>query len=66
MIVEPFIIESESEADDYLRDLLEKHEYRSMNEVKMRAQKYIKDAHLKHYFINKAKEISKTYGHEIE
>ena len=66
MIVESFIIESESEADEYLKDLLEKHEYRSMNEVKMRAQKYIKDTHLKNYFINKAKEILKTYGHEIE
>ncbi len=66
MIVEPFIIETESEADVYLRDLLEKNEYRSMNEVNMRAQKYIKDEHLKNYFINKAKEILKTYGHEIE
>jgi hypothetical protein len=37
MIVEPFITESESEADDYLVDLLEKHAYRSMNEVTMRA-----------------------------
>ena len=66
MIVESFRIESESEADDYLRDLLAKHEYRSMNEVNMRAQKYIKDKYLKNYFINKAREILKTYGHEIE
>ena len=66
MSVEPFIIENESEADDYLRGLLEKHEYRSMDEVNMRAQKYIKDEHLKTYFINRAKEILKTYGHEIE
>jgi hypothetical protein len=66
MIVEPFKIESESEADDYLRALLEKYEYRSMNEVTMRAHKYIEDEHLENYFINKAKEILKTYGHEIE
>jgi hypothetical protein len=64
--IEPFVIESEAEADDYLRDLLKKHEYRSMNEVYMRAQKYTKDEHLKLYFINKAKEILKTYGHEIK
>ncbi len=66
MMVEPFMIENESDADEYVRALLEKHEYRSMNEVNMRAQKYIKDEHLKNYFINKAKEILKTYGHEIE
>jgi hypothetical protein len=66
MIIEPFIIESESETDAYLRDLLEKPEYRSMNEVKIRAQKYIKDAHLTNYFVNKAKGMLKTNGHEIE
>jgi hypothetical protein len=65
MKVEPFIIENESEADYYLRDLVGKHEYRSMNEVTMRAPKYIKDKYLINYFINKAKEILKTYGHEI-
>lgn len=66
MIVEPFIIESESEADSYLKDLLEKNEYRSIDEIKMRAQKYIKDPNIKNYFINKGKEILKTYGQEIE
>jgi hypothetical protein len=64
--VGPFIIEGESEADDYLTALFEKHEYRSMIEVTMRAQKYIKDEHLKNYFINKAEEMLKTYDHEIE
>lgn len=44
------------EADEYLKALLEKPEYRSMNEVHMRAANYIKDEHLKNYFINKAKE----------
>jgi hypothetical protein len=65
MTIEPFKIENESEADYYLSDLLAKPEYRSMNEVNMRAQKYITDAHLKNYFINKAKGILRTYGHEI-
>jgi hypothetical protein len=53
--VEPFVIENESEADAYLKDLLAKHEYRSMDEVERRANKLIKDARLKNYFINKAK-----------
>lgn len=57
MIVEPFRIESESEADDYLKDLLAKPEYRSMNEVNSRAHQYITDEGLRIYFIDKAKEI---------
>jgi len=61
------MIESESETDDYLKDLSEKPEYRSMNEVKMRAQKFIKDEHLRNSFINQGREILKTtYGLEIE
>ena len=56
----PFVIENESDADEYLRALLEKPEYGSMNEVRMRAQKYIKDEHLKNCFITKAKEILKA------
>lgn len=59
MRVEPFMIESESEADDYLRDLLSKDEHRSMNEVSIHAQKYIKDVNIKTHFINKAKELLK-------
>jgi len=35
----------------------QKHEYRSIDEVKLRAQKYIKDERLKNYFITKAKAI---------
>ena len=66
MTIEPYKIESESEADYYLQELLKHHKYRSMNEVIMRAQQYIKDDRLKNYFINKAKEMLKTYGHEIE
>ena len=59
MSVEPFMIESESEADDFLRDLLSKDQYRSMDEVRIRAQKYINDVNLKNYFIDKAKELLK-------
>ena len=64
--IESYRIESESEADYYLKSILEKREYRSMDEVKMRAQKYIKDDHLRVYFINKGKEMLKKYGHDIE
>ena len=53
--IEPYAIESESEGDNYLTALFEKPEYRSMDEVQIRAAKYIKDGHLKNYFINKAK-----------
>jgi len=58
MIVGPiqsYMIENETDADEYLTDLLEKPEYRSMGEVHMRVAKYIKDEPLKNYFINKAK-----------
>ncbi len=53
----PYVIESESEADDYLTALFEKPEYRSLDEVETRAAKYIKDERLKNYFINKAKAL---------
>lgn len=57
MKVEPFIIESEAEADNYLNDLLEELALRSMDEVYLRAHKLIRDENLKQYFINKAKGI---------
>ena len=60
MIIETFKIEDESEADAYLRDLLAKPEYRSMDEVYVRAQKLIPDSRLRNYFINRAKVILET------
>lgn len=56
-MIEPFKIENESEADDYLRDLLAKNEYRSMSEVKFRAIKFIEDENLRKYFIRNAQAI---------
>jgi hypothetical protein len=53
----PYVIESEFEADEYLTALLEKPEYRSMDEVHKRAAEYIKDEHLKNYFVNQAMDI---------
>jgi hypothetical protein len=58
-----FKIESETEADYYLRNVLAQQKYRSMDEVHSRARK-IKDSRLKVYFINKGNEILKAYGIE--
>lgn len=56
-MIEPFKIESESEADAYLRDLLAKNEYRSISEVESRAIKFIEDKNLQKYFIRKGQAI---------
>jgi hypothetical protein len=61
-MTEPFMIENESQADSYLESLFEKPEYRHMSEVKIRAQRYIKDDGLRAYFLNKARKMLKTYG----
>lgn len=60
--IESFKIENEQEADDYLKDLLDKHEYRRVDEVLLRAQKLIPDARLRVYFIDKGKAMLKAYG----
>lgn len=57
MTIESFRIDNKGEADAYLRDMLAKPEYRSMNEVEVRAQKLIPNPRLRAYFINKAKEV---------
>lgn len=56
-MIEPFKIENESEADDYLRDLFAINEYRSISEVKSRAIEFIEDENLRKYFIRKAQAI---------
>jgi hypothetical protein len=56
--IQSYMIENESDADEYLTALFEKPEYRSMDEARMRASKYIKDEHLKNYFIDNAKSLS--------
>jgi len=53
--VGPFTIEDESAADEYLEALFEKPEYRSMHEVRLRADEHIRDKRVKDYFIEKAK-----------
>jgi hypothetical protein len=62
--VEPFKIENESEADDYLKALFETPKYRSMDEAHRRARDLIEDPRLKSYFINEARERLKTFGIE--
>jgi hypothetical protein len=59
--VEEFRIESEAEADAYLKDLLAKPEYRSLAEVRSRAAALVRDKRLQDYFVERAKEILKTY-----
>jgi hypothetical protein len=55
--IETFTIENEIYADDYLTDLLTRPEYRSMDEVRRRAQKYIENDRLRDYFVNIAQEM---------
>jgi hypothetical protein len=62
--VEPFKIENESEADDYLKELFDTPKYRSMDEAHRRAQELIEDPSLKIYFINEARERLKAYDTE--
>jgi uncharacterized protein (DUF1810 family) len=60
--IESWKIESIDEADAYLKDLLAKPEYRSLDEIQIRANQYIEDPDVKKYFITKGREILKGYG----
>jgi hypothetical protein len=55
-------IESEGEADEYLKDLLSKPEYRRVDELLLRAQAHVPDKEIRVYFINKGREMLRTYG----
>ncbi|QWL62875.1 hypothetical protein HQ399_11760 [Aeromonas jandaei] len=56
-MIERFKIENVAEADAFLKDLLAKDEYRSVDEVIVRARKLVPDENLRMYFINKGKQI---------
>lgn len=56
-MIEKFKIESESEADAFLKALLAKPEYRSMSEVENRAKELVINEQLRKYFILKAQEL---------
>ena len=60
MKIETFKIESEAEANDYLRDLLARPEYRSMAEIEHRAHTVVSGDDLKKYFVAKGAEILKN------
>lgn len=55
--IESFKIENKEEADAYLEDLLNKPDYRSLDEIKLRAQKLIPNSELANYFIAKGAKI---------
>ena len=61
-MIESYSIDSEAEANYYLTALLKTREYRSANEIEVRAAKYIKSVELKAYFIGKGKEFLKSYA----
>ncbi|MFM4719088.1 hypothetical protein [Aeromonas bivalvium] len=56
-MIQRFKIESETEADFFLKDLLARDEYRSMSEIRVRAHKLISDETLRMHFINKGKQM---------
>jgi hypothetical protein len=60
-IVESFVMDSKSEADAYLNGLFKDDKYRSIDEVLIRAEKYIRDPNIKKYFIAKAKEMLQDF-----
>jgi hypothetical protein len=60
--IEEWKIESEAEADDYLKDVLSKPEYRRVDELLLRAQAHVPNKEIRVYFINKGREMLKAYG----
>jgi hypothetical protein len=58
--INPFAIESEAEVDEYLSELFERPEYRSLNEAVARAHKFITDDRLKAYLIERARQLLKN------
>jgi hypothetical protein len=60
--IESFRIDSIEEAIDYLKDLLDKPEYRREDEVLLRAQAYVPDVAIRVYFIDKGRELLNNFG----
>ena len=56
-MIQCFKIESETDADFFLKDLLAKDENRSVSEIMVRAHNLIPDEALRMYFINKGKQM---------
>jgi hypothetical protein len=59
--IQTYVMDDESEADTYLRDLFKNPENRSMDVVHQRAQIInFKDDHFRNYFINKGQELLRS------
>jgi hypothetical protein len=59
--VQSYVVEHETEADAYLRELFKTRENRSMDVVLVHAQRVTKDDHYRTYFVDKAAELLKAY-----
>jgi hypothetical protein len=59
--VQSYVVEHESEADAYLRELFNTRENRSMDVVRIHAQRVTKDDRYRTYFVDKAAELLKAY-----
>ncbi|WP_116138083.1 hypothetical protein [Trinickia diaoshuihuensis] len=62
--IESYKIESEDEADAYLKDLFSDPQRRSMAEAAARADKYITSEHIRNYFLSQAKKSLSTSDSE--
>ena len=60
--VQSYVVEHETEADAYLRELFKTNENRSMDVVLVHAQRVTKDDRFRTYFINTAGELLKAYN----
>jgi hypothetical protein len=56
----PFVIETEAEADEFLSELFQRSEYRSLDEAVKRAQRFVSDDRLKAYLIERARQLLKN------
>jgi len=61
IIVELYVIDTELEADTYLNELFKKENYRSISEVRIRAETYIRGEIIKKYFIAKAEKMLQDF-----
>jgi hypothetical protein len=59
--VQSYVVEHETEADAYLRELFKTKENRSMDVVLAHVQRVTKDDRYRTYFVNKAGELLKTF-----
>jgi hypothetical protein len=59
--IQPYVVEHETEADAYLRELFKTKENRSMDVVLVHAQRVTKDDRYGTYSVNKAGELLKAY-----